>query len=69
MCFTKYEIMKEFDDNSIMPFGKHRGEKLANVPAEYLIYMYDEGRLYGGLKQYVDDNMQSLRQEIKLNQK
>jgi hypothetical protein len=33
---------KIMDDNSIMPFGKHKGEKMANVPAGYLLWLYNE---------------------------
>ena len=25
-------------DDSVMPWGKHKGEKLANVPAAYLLW-------------------------------
>lgn len=44
------------DDNSIMPFGKYQGEKLANVPEWYLTSQHKAGRLYGPLKKYVEDN-------------
>jgi uncharacterized protein (DUF3820 family) len=57
--------MQEFDDNTKIPFGKYQGTALGNVPAEYLIWLYDNGKLYGGLKKYVEDNMQSLNIEIK----
>jgi len=29
-------------DNSPMPFGKWAGKKMIDVPASYLIWMYDE---------------------------
>jgi uncharacterized protein (DUF3820 family) len=57
------------DDNSKMPFGKHQGEKLANVPPEYLLWLYENAKLYGELKEYVEDNMFSIKEEIKYNQK
>lgn len=50
-------------DNSIMPFGKYKGEKLANVPADYLLYMYHLGKLYGELKKYIENNMDVLKIE------
>jgi uncharacterized protein (DUF3820 family) len=50
----------------IIPFGKHKGKKLANVPASYLIYLYDEGILkYGTIKDYVKENEDMLREEAK----
>lgn len=53
------------DDNSIMPFGKYEGEKLANIPASYLIWVSEQGWCKGELKAYIDDNMDSLIQEAK----
>lgn len=48
------------DDNSIMEFGKHKGEKLANVPDSYFKFMYEQGFLYGDLKRYVEENLDSI---------
>ena len=50
-------------DNSIMPYGKHQGKELANVPADYFIWMYDNDKLIGSLKQYVEENMDALIKE------
>ena len=47
-------------DDSIMPYGKHQGTELANVPAEYFIWMYDNDKLSRDLKQYVEENMDAL---------
>lgn len=30
-------------DDSPMPFGKHRGEKMSEVPASYLLWLWDNG--------------------------
>jgi uncharacterized protein (DUF3820 family) len=56
-------------DESIMPFGKHKGEKLANVPPEYLLWLYDEGKCYGELRAYIADNMDSIKAEIEYKNK
>jgi len=48
------------DDNSLMPFGKYKHEKLANVPAGYLLYALEQNWLKGDLKKYVEDNFQDL---------
>lgn len=45
------------DDNSIMPFGKYQGEKMANVPSAYLLWIYDEPFCAGELKEYIKQNM------------
>ena len=53
------------NDESIMPFGKHKGEKLANVSAKYLLWLYGEGLKHAGLKAYIEENMDVLKQEVK----
>lgn len=50
-------------DNDIMPFGYHKGKKMEDVPADYLIYAYEHFKLYGEVKQYIEDNMQFLQLE------
>lgn len=52
-------------DESIIPFGKYKGEKLANVPASYLLWLYSEGYCQRELKKYIEDNMDVLKQETK----
>ena len=49
-------------DESIMPFGKYKGQKLANVPASYLLWLYDNNKCFGELKKYIEENMDALRQ-------
>ena len=53
------------DDNSIMPFGKYKGEKMANVPASYLLWIYDEPFCTGELKKYIKENMDAILIETK----
>lgn len=52
------------NDESIMPFGSHKGKKLANVPAEYLLYIYENYQLYSNLKQYIEDNLEVIKSQI-----
>jgi len=59
--------MPTLTDQSIMSFGKYKGHKLANVPAEYLIFIYNEYDLKPDLRQYIKDNLQGLRQDVKLS--
>ena len=33
-----------------MPFGKHKGKKMSDVPHGWLLWMYDRGKLSGGSK-------------------
>jgi len=57
------------DDESIMPFGKHMGVKMANIPPEYLLYLYEECNIYGEVKEYIEENLDVIKSEIKLKQK
>ena len=50
-------------DESIMPFGKHKGEKMANVPASYLLWIYDNMNLFDDLREYIDENRDALEVE------
>ncbi len=49
------------NENSIMPFGKHKGKPLKDVPHSWFVYMYDRNKLSGALKQYAEENVPILR--------
>lgn len=59
------EINMKLNDESLMPFGKYKGEKMANVPASYLMWIYDNNKCNAEVKEYINDNMDVLKQEIK----
>ncbi len=56
------------NDNDLMPFGKHQGVKMANVPCEYLMWLWENGKVsafnrrdvYG----YIKDNMDVIEKKI-----
>jgi uncharacterized protein (DUF3820 family) len=56
-------------DNDTMPFGKYKGEKMANIPADYLVWLYENGKCFGEVKNYLDENIDDLVAEIALNKK
>lgn len=53
------------DDNSIMPFGKYKGEKMIDVPADYLLWLYETMKATGELGAYLEDNLQVIKDQIK----
>lgn len=53
----------EISDETIMPFGKYKGEFIANVPAKTLLYYYDNYNLHGDVKLYIDQNKEMLELE------
>jgi uncharacterized protein (DUF3820 family) len=57
------------DDYSRMPFGKYKNEKMANVPASYLLWLHKEGKCFGELKRYIEENMPVLKEEIEREKK
>ncbi len=52
-----------FTDTTIINFGKHKGQKLANVPANYLLWLYDNNKCDGSLRAYIRENLDILRKE------
>jgi uncharacterized protein (DUF3820 family) len=52
-------------DESTMPFGKYKGQKMANVPADYLIWLYENNKCSNDVREYIEDNLEVLRFEIK----
>lgn len=35
-------MAKSWDDDDLMPFGKHRGKRMADVPLDYLRWLADQ---------------------------
>jgi uncharacterized protein (DUF3820 family) len=56
-------------DESIMPFGKHKGKKMIDVPDEYLLWLLQEGNTYGEMLEYLQDNEEVFKQTIAYNKK
>lgn len=56
--------------NIRMPFGKHKGENIEEVPADYLVWLYENKEdLYGDIKEFIDDNLEDLRVQADLIKK
>lgn len=52
-----------------MPFGKYEGQKMANVPASYLLWLYSEGKCYGEVKEYIEENLDVLKSQVEYDNK
>ena len=62
--------MKDFvptNDDTLMPFGKHKGKRLGDIPADYLIWLYDQEwfQKFEDIFEYVAKNYQHLEKEAK----
>lgn len=55
------------DDNSIMPYGKYKGEKMINVPSDYLLWLYENNKCSDEVRHYIEENMDVISVEIKRN--
>jgi uncharacterized protein (DUF3820 family) len=58
-------MLPELTDQSLMPFGQHKGEKLANIPARYMLYIFENFQLHDNLKAYIKKNKDVLEAEVK----
>lgn len=56
---------QKLQDNDPMPFGQHQGKAMVNVPAKYLLYIYNKGwcSAWPAVSAYIQDNMEVLRKE------
>ena len=57
--------MEKLTDSSRMPFGKYVNEKMANVSASYLLWLYDNNKCNQQVKDYIEENIDVLKEEIK----
>jgi len=58
--------MNSIPDDYIMPFGKWRGKELGHIPADYLLWLYDQDWLPGSwpdIASYIAENYKALAQE------
>lgn len=59
------EAKRVFTDRTPMPFGKYKGTPLGNVPARYLLWLYDESSkdAFPALRKYLEANKRALELE------
>lgn len=60
--------MKQLQDTDPMPFGKHKGTPMQDVPASYLFWLWTEGGKEHEVKtcpvaNYIDRNILALESE------
>lgn len=52
-------------DESLMPYGKYKDYKMANVPASYLMWLYDNNKCDKAVRWYIERNMDAIQLELK----
>lgn len=64
MTNDSLSTLEVLTDKSPMPWGKHKGTAMANVPANYLIWCYENNKCDGPVKVYIEDNLELLKKEV-----
>lgn len=54
--------MAKLTDKDPMPWGKYKGQAMINVPASYLMWLWDEGKCSGDVKEYIERNLDAIKQ-------
>lgn len=50
-------------DKDPMPYGKHKGVAMANVPADYLLWLKKENKASDSVLAYINDSIEFLKSE------
>lgn len=56
--------MAKLNDSSFMPFGKWTGTRMANVPADYLLWLYDNKKCNAEVAEYIKENIDVLKKQV-----
>lgn len=51
------------DDQTPMPFGKYKGRKMKDVPADYLLWLRDQKCQNREVSEYIEENLSALQKE------
>lgn len=54
--------LQDFD---LMPSGKHKGLKMEDVPAKYLLYIYENEMCSPKIKEYIESNLDIIKMQAK----
>ena len=57
-------MVPKLTDSSLMLFGKYQGYELKNIPARYMLWIYDNLTLRDDLKEYIDNRRERYLREI-----
>jgi uncharacterized protein (DUF3820 family) len=55
--------MTKLTDDSLMPWGKHKGTKMANVSADYLLWVFENNKCSPEVANYINENMDVIKKE------
>lgn len=61
--------VKDLENNDLMPSGKYQGEKMIDVPAKYLLYVFENNMCTVRVKDYIRKNLDVIKDQIKKEEK
>jgi uncharacterized protein (DUF3820 family) len=70
---SPWETLRVFSDTCdehelrLMPIGMFKGDKMVDVPASYLLWLRDQPECTPEIKNYIDNNRENLKMQIKPN--
>ena len=50
-------------DTDLMPFGKYKGTPMEDVPASYLLWLWNENVQHPGVRKYIIDSFSALEKD------
>lgn len=53
-------------DDSIMPWGAHKGKQMSEVPDSYLLWLYENNKVSGVIREYIKDNLDAIKSNCKI---
>lgn len=56
--------MRKLEDDDLIPFGQHKGKRMIDIPANYLLWYKSNGSP-GNVKDYCIANEEALLEEYK----
>lgn len=57
------------DDKSIMPYGIYKGEAMGDIPPHYLLWLYENNKCSGEVRDYIIENLDVIKMQIKNRKK
>lgn len=56
---------KEVNDQTVMWYGAHKGTRVGKLPADYLIWLFDNNKCPPNLRAYIKANMDVLQIQVR----
>ena len=52
---------KLYDHETTMKYGKYQGSLLSDLPPQYLLWLHENNKAHGAVRQYIVDNISEIR--------